>query len=35
MILKIFFKKRTYVNKTREKNEAIDGEIVDRDKDEL
>ena len=35
MILKIFFKKKTYVNQTREKNEAIDGEIVDRDKDEL
>ena len=35
MILKIFFKQKTYVNQTREKNEAIDGEIVDRDKDEL
>ena len=35
MILKTFFKNKTYVNKTREKNEAIDGEIVDKDKDEL
>ena len=33
MILKIFFNKKTYVNKTRERNEAIDGEIVDKDKD--